>query len=209
LTELTVQKAKPQQRVYLVWDSYQRGLALQVQPTGSKAWKCIYSRHGRPRWLHLGDAGVVNLAKARLLAGKAMLAVAEGATRPPTGEPSAPSAALPICTPSISISTPRSRIGRGRKPTLKIRSILCLPKPSLVTVEPKVLRKSCGVVRSIPAKSITRSDVKALMAKISIGSVYDRHGYSAEDQRIMEACSAHFMILVEGRDDAKVIPFGR
>lgn len=72
LTELAVRKAKPEKRVY------QPHLALQVQPTGSKAWKAIYSRHGRPRWLHLGDASSIGLADARTMAAEAMLAVARG-----------------------------------------------------------------------------------------------------------------------------------
>ena len=35
----------------MVWDTQQRGLALRVQPTGSRSWVMVYSRHGRPRWL--------------------------------------------------------------------------------------------------------------------------------------------------------------
>ena len=37
LTELFVKKVKPHERVFLVWDTHQRGLALQVQPTGHRA----------------------------------------------------------------------------------------------------------------------------------------------------------------------------
>jgi hypothetical protein len=65
LTEPAVRKARPEATAYLIWDSHQRGLALRVQPTGSKAWVVIYSRHGRPRWLHLGAADVIPLADAR------------------------------------------------------------------------------------------------------------------------------------------------
>jgi Arm DNA-binding domain len=78
LQEMSVQKARPEARTYLIWDTKQSHLALQVQPTGSKSWKVIYSRHGRPRWLHLGDAKVIGLGDARLLAAEAMLAVAKG-----------------------------------------------------------------------------------------------------------------------------------
>src|SRR6516164_4567756 len=78
ITELTVLKAKPKTAAYLIWDSKQGGLALQVQPTGAKSWKVIYSRHGRPRWLHLGKADAIGLADARTLAAEAMLAVARG-----------------------------------------------------------------------------------------------------------------------------------
>jgi integrase len=78
LTELFVKKVKPEERAFLVWDSKQHGLAIQVQPTGAKAWKAIYSYHGRPRWLHLGSANAIGLSDARTLAAEAMLAVAKG-----------------------------------------------------------------------------------------------------------------------------------
>src|SRR5215471_15587169 len=78
LTELAVRKFQPASSNYLVWDSHTRGLALKVMPTGTKAWKAIYSFHGRPRWLHLGDASVIGLADARLMTAEAMLAVARG-----------------------------------------------------------------------------------------------------------------------------------
>jgi hypothetical protein len=78
LQELTIKKARPEAKTYLIWDSKQAHLALQVQPTGSKAFKVIYSRHGRPRWYHIGDASVIGLADARTLAAEAMLAVARG-----------------------------------------------------------------------------------------------------------------------------------
>jgi integrase len=38
-----------------------------------------------------------------------------------------------------------------------------------------------------------------------IASVYDRHAYSEENKRIMEATAAKIMALVEGRGDGKVI----
>src|SRR3974390_814970 len=78
LTALLVQRQRPADAAYLVWDTKQHGLALRVQPTGARAWKCIYSRHGRPRWLHLGDAAIVDLEKARAMALEAMLAVTKG-----------------------------------------------------------------------------------------------------------------------------------
>src|SRR5262245_19267575 len=78
LTELFVKKLKSKSEAYLVWDTLQRGLAIRVQPSGGKAWKTIYSYHGRPRWLHLGDANAIGLANARTLAAEAMLAVARG-----------------------------------------------------------------------------------------------------------------------------------
>jgi integrase len=78
LTELALRKARPEAAAYLVWDALQHGLALRVQPTGAKAWMVIYSRQGRPRWLHLGNANDIGLARARTMAAEAMLAVANG-----------------------------------------------------------------------------------------------------------------------------------
>ena len=66
-------------RVVVYWDTHQRGLALAVQPSGHLAWKCIYRPRGRgPRWYSIGNARAISLADARRLAGKIMVAVAEG-----------------------------------------------------------------------------------------------------------------------------------
>jgi hypothetical protein len=87
LTEFSVRKSEPRPRAYLIWDTQRRGLALQIQPTGHKAWKAIYTAHGRPRWFHIGSATAIDLAEARKLAGRIMYQVAEGPRRafPPNG----------------------------------------------------------------------------------------------------------------------------
>ena len=64
----------------MYWDTLQRGLALAVQPSGHRAYKCVYTIHGRgARWYHLGNARSIALADARKLASKIMYQVAEGA----------------------------------------------------------------------------------------------------------------------------------
>jgi integrase len=78
LTDLAVKRLGPKDRPYLVWDSHQRGLAVRVQPTGFKSWKCVYPFHGRPRWYSLGATDAIGLADARRLAGRIMFQVAEG-----------------------------------------------------------------------------------------------------------------------------------
>jgi integrase len=78
LTELGVRKARPEKTAYLVWDAQQRGLALRVQPTGSASYVVVYSRQGRPRWLHLGRTDAIALGDARTMAAEKMLAVAKG-----------------------------------------------------------------------------------------------------------------------------------
>lgn len=62
----------------LIWDERQPGLALMIRTTGRKSWKVLYRFHGRPVWLHLGDAQSIVLADARRLTAKIMLSVAEG-----------------------------------------------------------------------------------------------------------------------------------
>jgi integrase len=78
LTENFLKKLKPQSRKFVVWDSKQRGLAVLVQPTGFKSWKCVYSRHGRPRWYHIGAVDAFGLDKARKSAARVMYEVSEG-----------------------------------------------------------------------------------------------------------------------------------
>jgi integrase len=78
MNALTVARLKPADKPYVVWDTVQRGLAIRIRPTGARAWKAIYNRHRRTRWLHLGDANAIGLADARQLAAEAMLAVARG-----------------------------------------------------------------------------------------------------------------------------------
>jgi hypothetical protein len=78
-TELFIRKIEPREGAFLVWDTHQRGLAIQVQPSGHKAWKCIYSSNGRPRWYTIGVVDAIGLADARKLAGDVMYKVAQGA----------------------------------------------------------------------------------------------------------------------------------
>ena len=77
-TELFIRKVEPREGAFLVWDTHQRGLAVQVQPTGHKAWKCVYSTNGRPRWYTIGAVEAIGLADARKLASDVMYKVAQG-----------------------------------------------------------------------------------------------------------------------------------
>jgi hypothetical protein len=61
------------------WDTIQRGLALSVQPSGHRAWKCVYTIRGRgARWYSIGNARGITLSDARKLASKILYQVAEG-----------------------------------------------------------------------------------------------------------------------------------
>jgi integrase len=75
LTDLFIKKARPEASAFNVWDTKERGLVLRVQPSGTRAFKVVYSYHGRPRWF---DVGLVPLKDARRIAVKIRLAVAEG-----------------------------------------------------------------------------------------------------------------------------------
>jgi integrase len=148
LQELTVRKAKPEKRAYLIWDSKQSHLALQIQPTGAKAWKCIYSRHGRPRWLHLGDAGIVGLADARTMAAEAMLAVAKG------GDPAADK---------------RGERGAGTFAELAEKYVEQHAKrhnKSWRQADALVRRHAIPRWGKLQASSVTRGDVKTMMTRI-------------------------------------------
>lgn len=76
ITDLFARKVAKRDRAYLVWDMRQPALALQVQPTGHRAWKCIYRFHGRPRWYHVGDAAKLGVKDARKMATKLVAEVA-------------------------------------------------------------------------------------------------------------------------------------
>ena len=148
LTELYVRKLKPKAQPFLVWDTLQRGLAIRVQPTGARAWKCIYSHHGRPRWLHLGDAGAIGLADARTLAAEAMLAVARG--KDPAAEK-------------------RAERGAGTFAELAERYVEHYAKrrnKSWAQADKLIHRHALPRWGKLQAASINRADVRAMMSRI-------------------------------------------
>jgi Arm domain-containing DNA-binding protein len=108
LTSLHLKRLKPRARPFLVWDIKQRGLAVQVHPSGRSAWKFIYSRHGRPRWFHIGRTDVVGLADARKLA--AMMTVQVHAGGNPQAAPIATAATLALLA-----SPPRLQVNGRRR----------------------------------------------------------------------------------------------
>jgi integrase len=148
LTELSVRKARPEGAAYLLWDTQQRGLSLRVQPSGQRSWYVCYSRHGRPRWLRLGHAGAIGLADARTLAAEAMLAVARGMD--PAAEKKAERGA----------GTFAELHGKYLEQHAKKNNKSWRQADALV--RGKVLPKWS----KLQASTITRGDVKALMAGI-------------------------------------------
>ena len=149
LTELFIQTAKPRDSAYQVWDTRQHNLCLRIQPGGSKSWVVVYSRHGRSRWLTLGNAKAIGLSDARMLAAKAMLAVAEG--KDPAAEK-------------------RAARGPGTFAELADKYVQLHAKR-----HNKSWRASDGLIQhyvlprfgKLAASAITRPDIRALMAKMS------------------------------------------
>jgi integrase len=78
LTEFHRMRSQPKTKSFLLWDTNQTGLALQVRPNGYRAFKVIYSFHNRVRWLHLASAAAIGVQDARKLARKVMTEVADG-----------------------------------------------------------------------------------------------------------------------------------
>jgi integrase len=149
LTELTVKRAKPRAAAYLIWDSKQSHLALQVQPTGVRVWKCIYSRHGRSRWLTLGGADAIGLSDARTMTAEAMLKVHKG------GDPAADR---------------KAERGSGSFAELHQRYVTEHAKQqnkSWRQADALIKKNVLPRLGKLSAPNITRYDVKKLLAKIA------------------------------------------
>jgi len=78
LNDRLVSDLQPRSKAFLVWDTVQPGLVVQVQPTGHRSFIVVYNRHGRTRWYHLGNALAIRVAEARKLANAVMYQVARG-----------------------------------------------------------------------------------------------------------------------------------
>src|SRR6516165_10748773 len=149
LTELFIQTAKPRDSAYQVWDTRQHNLCLRIQPGGAKSWVVVYSRHGRSRWLTLGNAHAIGLSDARMLAAKAMLAVAEG--KDPAADKKAERGA----------GTVADLAGKYVEQYAKRHNKSW--RASQTLVERYVLPR----YGKLAASAVTRGDIKALMAKMS------------------------------------------
>jgi Arm domain-containing DNA-binding protein/integrase-like protein len=148
LRELTIRKAKRKATSYMIWDTVQRGLGLRVQPTGAKAWKCVYSRRGHPRWYNIGNADSISLADARLKAAEIMVAVAKG--RDPAAEKKAERGAGTFA--ELANKYVEQHAKRHNKSWTQAAAL--------------VARHATPRWGKLQATTITRSDVKQMMARI-------------------------------------------
>jgi len=149
LTELAVRSLKPAAAAYVVWDDRQHGLAIRVQPTGSKSWYVVYSLHNRVRWYHLGNANAIGLADARKLAAEVMLDVIRG--KDPAAERKAERGAGTFAELAERYLEQHAKKHNKswQQPDRLVRRYL-LPKWG-----------------KLQAATIVRADVKAIMAKIA------------------------------------------
>jgi integrase len=148
LSDIFLNKLKPQARTFAVWDTHQRGLAVVVQPTGHKAWKCVYPFHGRPRWYHIGAVAAIDLADARKLAGCVMFKVAEGND------------------PAAERKAERSKGTFEELATRYVEEYAKRKNRSWQQADALVRRHLIPKWGKLQAADIARSDVKAMMARI-------------------------------------------
>lgn len=148
LNDLFLKQLKPQPIAFVVWDEKQRGLAVAVQPSGHKAWKCVYPFHGRPRWYHIGDTAAIGLSDARKLASRVMFQVAEG--KDPAAEKKAE----------------RSKGTFEELATRYVEAYAKRKNKSWKQADALVRRHVLPRWAKLQAVDISRRDVKAMMARI-------------------------------------------
>jgi integrase len=146
LTELVVRKTRATGKPLNVWDLRERGLVLRVQPSGHRAFKFVYSFRGKARWYHIGS---VPLADARRIAVRLRLAVAEG--KDPLGE----------------FRAERDAHTFGLLAKRYVEESAKKKNKSWAQAEYLVRKNLLPRWEGISAKSITRADVRAAMAKIT------------------------------------------
>ena len=148
LSVVFLRRVKPRAAPFAVWDTYQRGLCVLIQSTGHKSFKAVYHHHGRPRWVHIGDANAVNLAGARKIAGKIMVEAADG--KDPLAARQAEKRAGTFTELADRYLTEHAKIHNKSWPQAR------------ALVERDLLPRW----GKLKPQQITRADVKAMMAKI-------------------------------------------
>jgi integrase len=150
LTELLVKKIRPEAQAFNLWDTKERGLLLRVQPSGHRAFKFVYSHRGRPRWYHIGTIG---LSDARKIAAKVRLDVVYG--KDPVAERQAERG-----SGTFAEVYARYLAEHAKKRNKSWEQADYLVRTHLVPRWGK-----------LNAKSISRSDVRAAVARITSSSV--------------------------------------
>jgi hypothetical protein len=154
LSALFVAKVQPQARTFLVWDADQKGLALQVRPSGHTSYKCIYRYRSRVRWFNIGDARAIGLADARTRAAELMLAVVRDGKDP--------AAEKRIGLQSTTFGTLASRY---------LEEYAKRRNKSWQQADKLIRRYVLPVWGELDASAITRADTRAIVGKITGASL--------------------------------------
>jgi integrase len=149
LMPLTVSRLAPKAKAYLVWDANMRGMAVRIQPTGHRSYVLVYRYRNKPRWYHIGATDQIGLAEARKLAAELMLRVLKGED-PQTDK--------------------QAKRGNGTFAELATRYLEEHAKrknKSWQQADKLVRRNLLPTWGRLDANSISRSDVRAIMGKMS------------------------------------------
>ena len=65
LTEKAVAQAKPQEKIYRMYDQAGTNFCLEVTPAGGKRWRLRYRHQGKEKMMSLGTYPLVTLKEAR------------------------------------------------------------------------------------------------------------------------------------------------
>ena len=65
LTDAAVERLRPREREYTVWDTRVPGLGVRVRPSGGRSWVLLQDRGGRTKRVSLGPVGVKSLEEVR------------------------------------------------------------------------------------------------------------------------------------------------
>ena len=65
LTDAAIDRLRPREREYAVWDSRIAGLGVRVRPTGGRSWVLLLDAGGRTKRVSLGPVSTKTVAEAR------------------------------------------------------------------------------------------------------------------------------------------------
>ncbi len=156
LTVLGIEKAQPGATRREIPDGLLPSLYLVVQPTGAKSWAVRYRIGGKPRKLTLGTYPGIDLACARDLARKALVAVAEGID--PGERKRASKRSTDALDRDLFENVAESFIERHAKPNTR---------PSTSRETERIIRRDVVPIwRGRPVQHITKRDVIDLLDRI-------------------------------------------
>jgi integrase len=173
LTDTAVRNAKPKDTPYSITD--ERGLSVQVQPSGGKWWRLRYRFEGKAKMLSLGTYPDVTLSKARERRESARKLLADGIdpgenrkAKKAAGQDAASNSFAVLCHEWL-----KSRVGQIQ-PAQIDKSQARLEKDVLPWIGKK------------PISSLTAPDVLAVMRRVDgRGARYTAHKIKSEISQIM------------------------